>query len=104
MRPELPDKLIESMEQFNGGRPPEKQIITSSQREYVFKAMLSFNEKDRETIYSIYPRFFEGSNLFPIASDAAGNFICYDLKIRKFVLLNHENNQTELITEMVHLV
>ena len=66
--------------------------------------MLSFNEKDRETIYSIYPRFFEGSNLFPIASDAAGNFICYDLKIRKFVLLNHENNQTELITEMVHLV
>ena len=101
---DLPDKLIKTMEQFNGGRPSEKQIITSSQREYVFKAMLSFNEKDPETIYSIYPRLFEGSNLFPIASDAAGNFICYDLNLKKCVLLNHESNQTELITEMVHLV
>ncbi len=99
----LPKKLVESIENYNGGRPSEKQIITSSKREYVFKAMLSYNQKDKETIYSVYPDLFKGTRLFPFASDAAGNFICYDMKQKKSVLLNHENNQTETITTMVRL-
>ena len=99
----LPQKLIESIEQFNGGRPSEKRIITSSKREYVFKAMLSYNTKDKETIYNVFPELFKATPLFPFASDAAGNFICYDLKLKRCVLLNHESNQTEQIVEMVHL-
>ena len=99
----LPDKLIESIEIFNGGRPSEKQIITSSKREYVFKSMLSYNAKDKETIYSVFPELFKDTHLFPFASDAAGNFICYDLKQKRCVLLNHESNQTETIIEMVQL-
>ncbi len=100
---ELPDKLIESIEQFNGGRPSEKQIITSSNREYVFKAMLSYNEKDRETIYSVFPELFKDTPLFPFASDAAGNFICYDMTQKQCVLLNHESNQTETIMAMARI-
>ncbi len=99
----LPDKLIKSIEIFNGGRPSEKQIITSSKREYVFKSMLSYNAKDKETIYSVFPELFKDTHLFPFASDAAGNFICYDLKQKRCVLLNHESNQTETIIEMVQL-
>lgn len=99
----LPHKLIESIEQFNGGRPSEKQIITSSKREYVFKSMLSYNAKDKETIYSVFPELFKGTDLFPFASDAAGNFICYDLTLKRCVLLNHESNLAETITEMVRL-
>ena len=62
---ELPDKLTESIEKFNGGRPSEKQIITSSKREYVFKSMLSYNRNDKETIYSVFPELFKGTQLFP---------------------------------------
>ena len=99
----LPKKLIESIENYNAGRPSEKQIITSSEREYVFKAMLSYNQKDRETIYSVYPALFNGTHLFPFATDAAGNFICYDMEQKRCVLLNHESNKTETIIEMVRL-
>ena len=99
----LPNKLIESIEQFNGGRPSEKQIFTSSKREYVFKSMLSYNGKDKETIYSVFPELFKNTHLFPFASDAAGNFICFDLELQRCVLLNHESNQKEAIIEMVHL-
>lgn len=100
---DLPQRLIKSIEQFNGGRPSEKQIITSSKREYVFKSMLSYNQTDRETIYSVFPDLFKGTHLFPFASDAAGNFICYDMKMKQCVLLNHESNQAETIIKMVKL-
>ena len=100
---ELPDKLTESIEKFNGRRPSEKQIITSSKREYVFKSMLSYNRNDKETIYSVFPELFKGTQLFPFASDAAGNFICYDMKLKRCVLLNHESNQAETIIEMARI-
>ncbi len=100
---ELPDKLIESIEKFNGGRPSEKQIITSANREYVFKSMLSYNRNDKDTVYSVFPELFKGTQLFPFASDAAGNFICYDMKLKNCVLLNHESNQAETIIEMVSI-
>ena len=45
----LPDSLIEIMEKHNGGRPSDKAIITDTNQEYVFKAMLSYNEGDKET-------------------------------------------------------
>lgn len=99
----LPQKLIESIERFNGGRPSEKQIITSSKREYVFKSMLSYNEKDKETIFSVFPELFKETHLFPFASDAAGNFICFDLDSKKYVLINHETNHLEIIVKMVEL-
>ncbi len=100
---DLPKKLIESIEQFNGGRPSDKRIITSSKKEYVFKSMLSYNINDKETIYSVFPELFKDTPFFPFASDAAGNFICYDMNQKRCVLLNHENNQPETIVEMIRL-
>ena len=88
------------MEKNNGGRPTEKAIITDTSREYVFKAMLSYNKGDKETIYSIYSELFKDTNWFPFASDAAGNFVCYDLKMKKYVLYNHETGKGEVIAKM----
>ena len=96
----LPTSLIEIIEKFNGGRPSEKTILTADAHEYVFKSLLSYNRTDQETIYSIYPDLFKETDWFPFASDAAGNFICYDLKKKKCVLYNHETERGEDITQM----
>ena len=96
----LPASLIEIIEKYNGGRPSEKIIVTADNNEYVFKSLLSFNRTDKETIYSIYPDVLKETNLFPFASDAAGNFICYDLKKKKTILYNHETAQSEDIIKM----
>ena len=97
---ELPQRLIESMEDHNAGRPSKKRIITSTGREYVFKAMLSYNRQDKETIFNVYPELFQGTSWFPVASDAAGNFVCFDLKSKKYILLNHETGEGEIIVKM----
>ena len=62
--------------------------------------MLSYNEDDKETIYSIYPKLFKGTALFPFASDAAGNMICYNQSTQKYVLLNHETYREEDIIDL----
>jgi hypothetical protein len=91
----LPDKIVNILEEYNGGRPSEKDIITNTKREYVFKSLLSYNKNDKETIYNVYPDLFKGVPLYPIGTDAAGNFICYNFDNKKIVLLNHENNNEE---------
>jgi hypothetical protein len=93
----LPKSLIEILEKYNGGRPSDKMILTEAKREYVFKSILSYNEDDKENIYNIYMDLFKRSEYFPFASDAAGNFICYDIKTGKLVLYNHETNNVEII-------
>ena len=100
----LPITLIEIMEKYNGGRPSEKAIITDTNREYVFKSMLSYNMSDKDTIYSIYPEVFGKTNWFPFASDAAGNFVCYDTQDDEYVLYNHETNKGERIVQMVAII
>ncbi len=97
---DLPTSLVDIMEKYNGGRPSDKVVVTDTKREYVFKSMLSYNSDDKETIYKIYPDLFKETDWFPFASDAAGNFICYDVKKKKCVLYNHETDKGEAITEM----
>lgn len=93
----LPEKLVCVLENYNGGRPSEKTVVTSTGREYVFKTLLSFNPDDKESIAKIYPTVFGGTELFPFGSDAAGNLICYDLEAQAYVLYNHETDATERI-------
>ncbi len=96
----LPKQLVTCMERFNGGRPSEKEIITITSREYVFKTMLSYNSNDKDTIYSVYPGVFGETDWYPLASDAAGNFVCYDTSNKKYVLYNHEIDRVEEIIKM----
>ena len=96
----LPDDIVELLEKYNGGRPANKEIITETNREYVFKTLLSYNKGDKETIYSVYPEPFKKRGLYPVASDAAGNYICYEQERHTWVLYNHEVDKVEKITEM----
>lgn len=94
---ELPKSLISSIEKNNGGRPSKKIFDTNDSKEYVFKALLSYNENDAENIYAVYPDLFVGTDLYPIGTDSSGNFICFNLKQHDYVLLNHETNNVEKI-------
>lgn len=104
----LPKDIISVLTESNGGRPqPNNSIITESQKEYVFKALLSYNKNDRENIYNIYPALFENTSLYPIGSDTAGNFLCFDTDSKKYVLWirdeNHETAYIETVTNMPFL-
>ena len=99
----MPKSMIETLETYNGGRPADKRILTSAKREYVFKTLLSYNENDKETIYSVYPDPFRKLGLYPIASEAAGNYVCYDVTNRNWVLYNHEVDRVERVVEMAIL-
>lgn len=94
---ELPDDLVKCIKCNNGGRPSEKLFDTDMGKEYVFKSLLSYNEGDSECITKVYPKLFEGTKLYPIGSDASGNFVCFDCEKRKYVLLKHETNSIEVI-------
>ena len=96
----LPEDMIEVLQKHNGGRPANKRILTSTNREYVFKTLLSYNEGDKETVYSVYPEPFRKLGLYPIASDAAGNYVCFDVVNHVYVLYNHESDRVEKIIEM----
>ena len=98
----LPKELVNIIETYNGGRPSEKDLKTDHDREYVFKSLLSYNQNDKEVIYNFYPELFiEKLNMFPIGTDAAGNFVCFNTKENVFYLVNHESGEEEKIVEML---
>lgn len=93
----LPEELIKCLKEHNGGRPSNPVFNTEETKECVFKALLSYNEGDYETIYMVYPHLFKNKPLYPIGVDAAGNFICYHCANREYVLWKHEDNLVEKI-------
>lgn len=95
----LPETLVNLLKKYNGGRPSVKRVVTDTGREYVFKSLLSYNPYDKETIQRLYPEIFGDTALFPIGSDSAGNFICFNTKSQSYVLYNHETGNAEEIVE-----
>jgi hypothetical protein len=95
----LPTDIISCIQQNNGGRPEKKVFDTQYSSGRVFKTLLSFNEEDIETVFTaINILKEEGLNIFPLASDPGGNYICYDQE-KGIVLWLHETNTTEKISE-----
>lgn len=94
----IPTEVISCIEEHNGGRPSPNIFVTSTKKEYIFKSLLSYNTNDKETIYMCYPGIFQEKELFPIASDPAGNFICIDLKDNNSIIFfEHESGKKEFI-------
>jgi len=95
---ELPLGIVECIKENNGGRPILKIFDTDRTKERVFKSLLSYNRGDKESIYNSYSNELRVMGLFPIALDAAGNFICVNLKSNnELVLLEHESGNIEQI-------
>lgn len=74
----LSKELADCITANNGGRPYPDVVSLSNGDESDVKALLSFNETDRENIYKVVGFFisqYQG-NLVPFASDSAGNYYC----------------------------
>lgn len=96
----LPLEIIDCIKENNGGRPINEAFDTTVSKERVFKSLLSYNKSDKETIYACYSNVFKNKNLFPIASDPAGNFICVDLKNNNaIVFFELESSEKEFISD-----
>lgn len=93
----LPSGLISCIVQNNGGHPSSKLFNTDKRKEYVFKSLLSYNTEDSDNIYTVYPKLFENTSLYPIGIDASGNFVCFDYSEQKYILFNHETASKEKI-------
>lgn len=93
----LPEHMISFLESCNSGRPSCPSFDTSKQDGCVFNSLYSYNTGDANDIAKTYEQVFFGSNLYPIAIEAAGNVVCFDLVKHKLVLWNHESDEVELI-------
>lgn len=95
----LPYDLKRLILQYNNGRP-EKNRFNVCGKDRVFKKMLSYNPGDKENIYPYIDILREKSaDLFPIASDPAGNFIC--LSNNQIVFWEHELGVKEYICNTI---
>lgn len=93
-------EIVECLRRNNGGRPKPDVFDTEQRKGRVFKALLSYNKSDRETIYAVYPGILKDKGLFPVATDPAGNFICVDLKCRQsIVFFELESGTKEFIAD-----
>ena len=96
----LPRDLKDIILKFNNGRPENSTFDTDKSTGRQFKKLLSFNREDRENVYSFVDIVRQFDNeLFPIANDPAGNFIC--LKNSEIVFLNIESGKTEFIANSI---
>ena len=103
----FPPDLKSCLLKNNGGRPSKNTFDTKRSKEKVFKALLSFNKSDLETIYMVYPVLDEEKKgLIPFASDPGGDILC--IQNNAVVLYSHEtggiekvsNSFTELLSKL----
>lgn len=96
-------KYSESFKNFvlknNGGRPARRTFDTNKKKERELKSFLSFNKKDRETVWKIFEWNQHDLNkkLAPFAIDNFGNLICFKIESDEVVFLNHDNLDLEKI-------
>ena len=94
----LPQDLKQCITLNNGGRPSLNVFDTGISKDRVFKTLLSFNESDKENIFTFFPIIHSQKNgLIPFASDPGGNFLC--LMGTKVVLYLHENGNIEQVAD-----
>ena len=99
---ELSESLKSFIEIHNNGRP-EKSSFKTEKTERVFKKLFSYNEEDKENIFSIYKGWLRevlsGANLFPLGIDPAGNIIGVTTNSGNIVFFNLDMETTEYIAE-----
>lgn len=99
---ELSESLKSFIEIHNNGRP-EKSRFKTEKTERVFKKLFSYNEEDKENIFSIYKGWLRevlsGANLFPLGIDPAGNIIGVTANRGNIVYFNLDMETTEYIAE-----
>lgn len=98
----FPDSFISLCLMHNGGKP-EKRFCYSyhddKKIERIIRKFLSFNEEDRENIWSYsFNHLSDGHSEIPFAIDVFGNLFCFD-KNFKIVFYNHESDNYESVAD-----
>lgn len=94
----LPHEYISFIKINNGGRPDLNVIVLKSGVEKVVNKFLSFNESDKENIFSAKGRTEEDDKeLVPFAVDPAGNYYCF--KRDEVFFYNHEDGELQFAAD-----
>lgn len=93
----LPEGLVECLWMNNGGRPSEYLFDTERSTGYVFNSLFSYRESDPYFIGSFLSSDLLDSGNYPIAIEASGDIVCFDVKSERFVLMRSESGAFELI-------
>ena len=96
----FPVSYKEFIAKFNGGRPSLKCFKTKAGSEKVIKSFLSFNRKDRESIWNVteWNEAELQNQYIPFAIEPAGNLICMDKKDKSIVFIELETLRTESVS------
>lgn len=99
---QLPVDLEKLILKSNNGRPIKSTFDSERTKGLEFKKLLSYNNEDIENIYTFIDVIQkENRNLFPIASEPSGDFICLDLSNNTVVHFNHETTTTEFVANSI---
>lgn len=99
---QLPEDLEKLILKSNNGRPVKSTFDSENTRGLEFKKLLSYNTEDMENIYTFIDVVqTENRNLFPIASEPSGDFICLDLSNNTVVHFNHETTTNEFVADSI---
>lgn len=81
-RIKFPQDFVEIVKIYNAGMPIPNTIDTSREQGKAFGELLNFNLDSEENIISIYEEMKNKipENVYPIAMDPGGNFLCYDYR------------------------
>lgn len=93
----FPEDYVNTVKDYNGGRPNPEAFDTDYGKEYVFGGLLSFNKDDIENIFDDIDsiEFFPYELLVPVGVDPFGNYICYDKETFQLKFWEHETGRIE---------
>lgn len=97
----LPNTYKAFLQHNHGARPSKKRFDSNQQEGHVLKTFLPITEQNKGNILEVLS-WLKGrlsAKLLPIASDQAGNYLCFDFTTSEpeIVLWNHETLETEYV-------
>ena len=96
---EFPVSFIDTVVNYNGGRPEMDVYDTDKTKERTIKSLLSFNKEDKETIWKIaeWSKDELKDDYIAFAIDHFGNLLCFSVSDRSIVFMDMETLKTEMI-------
>lgn len=100
----LPESLKLCIKENNAGRPRPNGFKTNSGNELEFRALISYNKEDNNSIYNVIDYFMDeyAGKMIPFAFDSAGNYFC--IRDNRVFFWTQENEFYELASDFEKFV
>ena len=97
---QFPKEYVDTVLEFNGGRPNRKLFDIKNRVECIFEALLNWDESRKQNMFD-WMKIIESNTIIAFGQDPFGNAICFDFSGDKenpeVVFWNHELNKFEFI-------